>query len=134
ALHACRRWPGRRLAQAAIDEADGRAESPLESISRFRLVRAGVPRPELQVERVESGLRYRFDFYWRAQRVVGEADGLTKYSSVELLRTEKRRELAIQDCGLEVVRWSWDEIWRTPQLVVHRVLRAFDRASERFNL
>jgi hypothetical protein len=134
-LVSCRHWPGLHRADEMVAEVDGRAESPLESLSRVRLVRLGVPRPELQVEIVlPSGLRYRFDFYWRAFRTVGEADGLSKYTDVGVLRAEKARQLRIEDAELEVVRWSWGEMWRTPELVASRVLRGFDRASKRFFL
>jgi hypothetical protein len=131
----CRHWPGLQAAEEVVAEADGRAESPLESVSRVRLVRLGVPRPELQVEIVlPSGLRYRFDFHWRTFLTVGEADGMSKYTDVGVLRAEKQRQLGIEDAELEVVRWSWGEIWRTPKLVAERVFRGFDRAATRFFL
>jgi hypothetical protein len=133
-LRAYRHWPGRAAAEEMIAEADGRAETPLESVSRLRLVRLGVPRPELQVEMVlESGVLYRFDFYWRAMRTVGEADGMLKYADARALREEKRRHLSVEDSDHEIARWGWDEIWRTPDLVSARVFRAFDRARQRFS-
>jgi hypothetical protein len=46
----CAGWPGIRRAERVIPLLDGRAESPLESISRLRLVRAGLPKPEPQME------------------------------------------------------------------------------------
>lgn len=132
-LLVCKRWPGRRAAEKMIAEADGRAETPLESVSRFRLVRLGIPRPELQVEvRIASGLLYRFDFLWGEQRTVGESDGMTKYADAETLRAEKRRQLHVEDSELEVVRWCWDEIWQTPAVVAARVFRGFDRARKRY--
>jgi hypothetical protein len=134
-LRACARWPGRRAAEEMVAEADGRSESPLESLSRVRLLRLGIPRPELQVElMLASGLLYRFDFYWRAMRTVGEADGMAKYVNAEALRAEKRRQLNVEDSEHEVVRWVWAEMWRTPDLVAARVFRAFDRAAKRFHL
>jgi hypothetical protein len=40
--------------------------------------------------------------------------------------TEKRREDALRDHGLEVVRWVWDELDRFDE-VAARVRRAFAR-------
>jgi hypothetical protein len=67
-------------------------------------------------------------------RTVGEADGLSKYTDVAVLRAEKQRQLGIEDAQLEVVRWSWGEMWRTPELVAARLFRGFDRARTRFSL
>src|SRR4051812_22253675 len=44
-LRFCWNWPGIRRAQRAVALADGRAESPLESISRLVIVRIGFPPP-----------------------------------------------------------------------------------------
>jgi hypothetical protein len=43
-------WRGVQQARRAIGLSDGRAESPLESRGRLRIVGAGLPTPELQVE------------------------------------------------------------------------------------
>ena len=60
--------------------ADGRAESPLEPVGRWRLHRAELPAPELQVVLGnEYGPLGRVDFYWPEYRTVGEADGLLEY-------------------------------------------------------
>src|SRR5262249_2930427 len=65
-LQECALWPGIRRARAAVAFADGRAESPLESVSRLRLTAAGVPRPDLQPELYDADGRWlgRPDFYW----------------------------------------------------------------------
>ncbi|MGR6966371.1 hypothetical protein ACU610_18080 [Geodermatophilus sp. URMC 61] len=49
AVDAVRHWPGAPRAQRAVELADGRAESPLETRGRLRIMGAGLPRPELQV-------------------------------------------------------------------------------------
>jgi hypothetical protein len=59
--------------------ADGRADSPGESISRVEIARLGFAPPELQAEvRDPSGFVGRLDFYWPIQRIGGEFDGLVK--------------------------------------------------------
>ncbi len=59
------RWRGRM--PGAIDLADPRAESPMETRSRLVLVRRGLPRPELQFEVYDSDGRFvaRLDMAYR---------------------------------------------------------------------
>ena len=78
---ACAGWPGIRRAEQVLPLLDGRAESPLESISRLRLRRVGLPDPEPQVEiyTVNGVFLGRTDLYWQEFGVVGEVDGRTKY-------------------------------------------------------
>jgi very-short-patch-repair endonuclease len=127
-----RRWSGIDTAVAVVAEANARAESALESLSRVRLVQQGLPRPEPQVT-IDVGPmeNYRVDFYWPAYRVIGEADGLTKYDNPRVLHAEKLREMALHDAGFEVVRWTWHEMWLQPDIVADRVRRAFARAAAR---
>jgi hypothetical protein len=120
--------PARRVRAAA----DGRAESPGETRSRIAIARAGLPAPTLQHEVPE--LRARTDFYWEEFRTVGEFDGKVKYGrslrpgedAGEAVYREKRREDALRDLGLKVVRWTWDEL-DTFAVPADRVRRAFAR-------
>jgi hypothetical protein len=128
-LEQCRRWPGTRSARRVVAFADGRAESPLESLGRARFDEAGLPAPDLQVDLGDQGRQVRVDHYWRAQRTVGEADGLGKYDSPEALRAEKLREDDLRDRGEQVVRYVWDEALHRPAVVVDRLRRAFSRSA-----
>ena len=108
----------------AVNLADPRSESPLESASRGVMIGAGLPVPDLQVwVRDRSGQDHRVDFLWPDRGVVGEADGWGKYAAMEDVRVEKRREDALRDAGFLVVRWTSDELWRKPRLVVERLRR-----------
>jgi hypothetical protein len=119
----------RRVAAAA----DRRAESPGETRSRVAMARAGLPPPALQHEVPE--LRAVTDFYWEEFRTVGEFDGKVKYGRSlrpgedpgEVVYREKRREDALRDLGLKVVRWTWDELG-TFIAPAERLRRAFARA------
>ncbi len=131
------RWPGAGQARRVLGFADGRAESPLESISRVAIRDLGLPAPELQV-RVHLGPTFlgRVDNLWRVHNTVGEADGLGKYAldapraeRERVLRAERVREQALRDAGLEVVRWTWDEVWRPNGALDVRLLRAFARGD-----
>ncbi|HEU5034436.1 MAG TPA: DUF559 domain-containing protein [Mycobacteriales bacterium] len=126
----CRRWPGVRTAREVVAFADSRAESPLESVSRVFMLERGIPMPELQV-RLGDGDRVigRVDFYWEQWRVVGEADGMLKYDEPGALRREKLRQEALEDTGVIVVRWTWDDIWRQPDRTEARIRRALARGG-----
>lgn len=109
----------------AIRLADGRSESPLESASRGMMIDARLPRPELQQWVTDDdGRSWRVDFLWRGHRVIGEADGWVKYETIEDLRAEKVREDALRRAGWTIVRWTSDELWSTPMLVIARIARA----------
>jgi hypothetical protein len=124
------RRPRNAAARRVVAFADGGAESPGETRSRVAIRRAGLPAPVLQHALIGT----RTDFYWEEFRTVGEFDGKIKYGRLirpgqapgDAVFTEKRREDALRDQGLEVVRWVWDEL-DTFDEVAARVRRAFAR-------
>ena len=99
-------------AARALDLADGRAESPLETRGRLALLSAGLPRPELQVEIHDAvGFVGRVDGWYEDAALAIEFDGKVKYvdpmdgsSSGEVLWKEKRREDRMRDLGIRFVR------------------------------
>jgi Transcriptional regulator, AbiEi antitoxin len=112
AAAACR-WPGAATAARAVDLTDGRAESPLESRGRLRIVGAGLPTPELQVEIRAIGGRLVavVDAWFQEAAVAVEFDGRVKYtdpwrgrSPERVLWEEKRREDELRALGVRVVR------------------------------
>lgn len=129
----CADWPGGRRGLAVAHFADGRADGPLESITRVAYREQGLPDPETQVEvwSPEGLFLGLVDFLFREQRVVGEADGMGKYDSDGALRAEKRREMGLRRYGLEVVRNTWDEAWRESgrRDLGHRMRLAFELAA-----
>lgn len=70
----------------------------------------------------------RTDHGWPALRVVGEADGLGKYVSAEVLRAEKLRQDRLEDCGLTVFRYTWSDALHRPGLLADRFRRAVARS------
>ncbi len=109
---------GVRRLRSVADFADGRSGSPGESLSRVQMARLHLPRPDLQVEIVDlDGRTWHCDFGWQGQRVLGEFDGMVKYTRnaylgdrdiAEVVIEEKLREDAIRvasGCGM--ARWTW---------------------------
>jgi hypothetical protein len=130
-LERCRRWPGIRRARMILELGDPRAESPLESASRIALARKAVRDPDLQPT-IYRGATFiaRVDFYWDHAGVVGEADGRMKYTDRADLVEEKLRQERLEDAGLVVVRWGWDDV-RRPAALARRIERAFERGARR---
>lgn len=132
-LHVARRcatWPGGSALRPVVSFANGLAETPLESISRVAVHELGLPAPELQVEIwLHDTFLARVDFLWRAFNVVGEADGRSKYVSVQDLYAEKRREERLRDAGFEVPRWDWDMAYRPGPAFRATLQRSFERGA-----
>lgn len=136
-LQGARRLPGGLAAARAITFADGRSESVGESRSRVMIHRAGLPKPDLQVEVHDADGRFlaRGDFGYRKHQVLGEFDGRVKYGPAiagpdpaEALFREKLREDAVRDAGWSVVRWVWADLDH-PAAVIDRLQRALRRGS-----
>ena len=132
-LRRCWNWPGIRRAQRAVRLADGRAESPLESVSRLVIARLGLPRPQPQAVILDQYLRVvaQADFYWDEFGVIGEADGRSKYDDRTVLTAEKERQELLEDLGLVAVRWGWRLAWRRQDMLHERIARAFVRGQLR---
>lgn len=105
-------WPGIRRAVRAVSLADGRAESPLGSRGRMRLVGCGLSPTALQVEIRAGGRLVGVVGGWFDQAVVAvEFDGQVKYtdpwrnrSAGQVLGAEKRREDELRALDIRVVR------------------------------
>jgi hypothetical protein len=120
ALSRSSRWRGSPAARRAVAFADGRSESVGESRSRVAIARAGLPAPLPQWQVVGAGGRFlgRVDFGWPERRTVGEFDGRVKYGRLlrpgqrpeDVVFEEKRREDALRDADLGVVRWLWTDL------------------------
>jgi hypothetical protein len=112
ALGALRGWRQASRAVRAVELADGRAESPLETRGRLRIIGAGLPTPELQVEiRARGRLVGVVDGWFEDAAVAVEFDGQVKYtdpwrgrSPERVLWEEKRREDELRALDIRVVR------------------------------
>jgi very-short-patch-repair endonuclease len=143
-LERCVRWPGVVAAADVVRFADGRAESVLESLARQWFLEQGLPAPELQLE-ICHGTTGEYvacvDFVWLEQRTVCEVDGRLKYAvdadarpgdeRRDPLFAEKRREDAVRDLGLEVVRGYWSDGADRGLRLAERLRRAFGRGAAR---
>jgi very-short-patch-repair endonuclease len=108
-----------------VQLADGRSESPLESLARLCLVDGGLPLPDLQVRVDTDGGPYRVDMLYRKQRVIIELDGLLKYrNDPRALVAEKRRQEHLERAGYRVIRLLWEDVLHRPAETLARVRAA----------
>lgn len=109
----------RRRVHRALEFASSAAESPGESVSRAVIHELGFPAPVLQY-RVDDarGLAGICDFAWPEFGLLGEFDGLVKYTRdlarpgervEDIVVREKVREDRLRATGRRVSRWLWAE-------------------------
>jgi hypothetical protein len=102
--------------------ADGRAESPGESVLRLRWLDTSLPRPELQVEVHENGLlRARLDLAIADLRFAVEYDGWDWHSSPAQRAHDRQRRDWLRAHGWTVVVLTRREVFDQPHLAVERV-------------
>ncbi|GAB3488500.1 hypothetical protein [Flexivirga lutea] len=112
---------GCKMAELAMCLADGRSESPLESLSRTRMFQLGLPMPELQVVFDDAaGFIGRVDFFWPQLGIIGEADGRMKFRVADGLsgreaeeavwRAKRRDDRLVRHPDVRKVgHWDWGE-------------------------
>lgn len=121
-LHEADPKRGRARARHVIGFADGASGSVGESRSRAQMELAGLVIPRLQEEFADRrGFIGRVDFFWPQCRLIGEFDGIGKFTDAEMLagRTteqaladEKRREDRLRNSERrpDVTRWLWETL------------------------
>ncbi|MEU4333203.1 type IV toxin-antitoxin system AbiEi family antitoxin domain-containing protein [Micromonospora lupini] len=126
---------GRRGAVAArgyLAEADGRAQSPLETRARLRCVDGRVPPDALQLEvRDDDGYLLGIgDLGWRAARVIAEADGQDAHGTPEAAYADRRRQNRLVNAGWTILRFTWQDTLH-PAYIPHTVRAAIAAAHSR---
>jgi len=126
---------GKRDIVRALEFANPLSGSPGESLSRVTIARAGLPAPELQCEFSDARGRIGLvDFWWAMANVIGEFDGVNKYtqdefmsgqSSAEVVVAEKLREdrLRASSSRPTVSRWGW-KLANSPDLLRDHLVSA----------
>jgi len=109
---------GIRRLRAALELADGGAESPQETRVRLLLVGAGLPKPETQIE--FRDLRIRVDMGWREGKVAVEYDGVQHWENRYQRSWDIERIALLEAAGWSVIRVSAEMLSR-PNAIVERV-------------
>jgi Transcriptional regulator, AbiEi antitoxin len=113
-------FPGSTKARTVMRLADGRSESPGESVTRVQFYRYGIlmPEPQFHVFGSRGQLIGISDFYWEDCRHLGEFDGKIKYQKLLLagdspsdcVVREKRREDAMRAGSRGMTRFIWSDV------------------------
>ena len=123
--------PGRRglrNLRRAIDLAEPKAESPMESRLRMIMVLGGLPKPQVQVPIHDrrGGFAGRPDLYYEYARLWIEYDGGVHR---ETLAEDNRRQNKLLNAGVRLLRFTGPDLLKTPQLVVDQVRAMLITAS-----
>ncbi|MGV8967429.1 MAG: hypothetical protein ACOH2F_14265 [Cellulomonas sp.] len=119
---------GVRRARTVLALTDPRAESPGETLVRFVVVQAGLPRPDLQIQVECPTGTFRIDLGWPERKLGIEFDGFVKYSArdggtaAEAIFAEKRRQDALEEAGWKILRLTWSDL-ATPEVLADRIRR-----------
>ncbi len=116
---------GMRQLKETLAHTDAGSESPQESATRLLLVRAGIPRPETQIEIFdEYGVAViRLDMGWREWKVAVEYDGVQHWADARQRSWDIERIAILESLGWIVIRVSAGMLKR-PQTIVERVRTA----------
>jgi hypothetical protein len=103
-----------RVAELLLDDADPGAESPMETRTRMVFVRAGLPRPETQIEVFDpatGAFVARLDMGWRELKLAAEYDG--EFHQFQRAADEARRA-RLRALGWEVHVFRRDDVYGRP--------------------
>ena len=120
---------GIRRLRRAVDLADVRSESPMETRLRVQLARTRLPAPELQVELHDATGRFlgRADLYYSDVRLVIEFDG---QNHKDRMAADLRRQNALLNAGYHVLRFTAADL-HVRGLVAAQVRRARELLTRR---
>ena len=121
-------YPGIRAALWAVQHADSRSESPLETLGRYAFISAGLPAPLSNVWVWAGGHWFRTDHLLPESGVVLEADGALKYNDRSdadtVVTSEKERERLLRKAGFGVARYNWADAVGRPWIIPERAREA----------
>ena len=119
---AARAVNGARVLRAALQQADGRAEAPSETLARLALL-PQLPRlvPQVQLFDAAGRVAARFDLADEGVRLAVEVDGKRGHAGELMVAKDRRRDRVAEQLGWTVERVTWWELRREQAGVVRRV-------------
>jgi very-short-patch-repair endonuclease len=114
--------PGATALRAAVASADGRSESPNETLARL-LLQPTLPglEPQVQLHDERGRLLARFDFGDRAVRLAVDMDGKRGHAGEQMVAKDRKRDRASARHGWWTERGTWWEVRRDQAAFVARV-------------
>jgi very-short-patch-repair endonuclease len=130
-LHSYLARSSRRQGARALDEAlrvEPRVtRSKLEDAMLALVGRVGLPVPQTNVL-VEGHL---VDFYWPEHRLIVETDGHGAHGTPRRFETDRTRDAHLTALGYRVLRFTWRQLERDPEIVAARLAAALALALAR---
>lgn len=129
AIEHMHRWAGAQKLRWVAEYADPNAETPLESLGRFAFYEYDFPLPVANAWVGRGEPEWRVDgllpWHWWAE----EGDGAFKYNNrpdaAQRIRAQVEREYELRRLGLEVLRYTWDDVFPGRARFSKRVARMF---------
>lgn len=126
AVESSPRYVGRPKSVAALGLIRVGADSAPETLLRLRLMKAGLPEPQLQVPPVQGALfGYRADMGYPQWKIAIQYDG-AKHFNPERARTDQRRDNAFISDGWMLLRFNREDLREGFRSAVHQVAAAVD--------
>jgi very-short-patch-repair endonuclease len=99
--------------RAILNGPDAPTRSRLEDRFLTLVAQAGLPRPEVN-QKVRG---YEVDALWRGERLIAELDGYRFHSSRSAFETDRARDARLQAAGYRVVRITWRQLTKEPEVM-----------------
>jgi hypothetical protein len=122
----CNGVPAARL---ALDAADARSGSVIETQARLLFARAGLPKPTSQflVRSPQGRPIARVDFAWEGATLAVEIDGFAYHSAGGDFQRDRRRQNWVQIDGWLILRFTAADIRTDPDYVIEVIRLALAR-------
>jgi len=132
AVRARQGWPGVRQLAAVVAAADGRAESPAETVTRLLLlpVLPGLV-PQVKVRSSSGRVIARLDLGDEELLFAVEADGKRGHAGTKMVAKDRRRDRRTDPFGWRVERVTWHESRTKPAATRAWVTEAAARHAKR---
>jgi very-short-patch-repair endonuclease len=114
------RRAGVKALEAALRHEPRPTQSELQRRMLALVVRVGLPLPQTEVDVVG----YTVDFLWPAQRLIVETDGHAAHGTGRRFETDRARDAHLTACGYRVLRFTWRQLTREPEVVAARLAAA----------
>lgn len=118
--------------RTTVRAADGRSESPAESLARL-LLRSELPGLQPQIELWDTAVRLlaRFDLADKAVRFAVEVDRKRGHAGAAMVNRDRRRDRRSDRLGWTTERVTWFELRREPSQTLRRVVEQYRLHLER---
>jgi very-short-patch-repair endonuclease len=106
-----------------LDDLEGVGAADLRSTLEVKLLQLcddhGLPRPAANT--YVAG--FLVDFHWPGTTLIVETDGYAYHSTRTAFERDRERDQALTLAGYTVVRFTYNQVTRTPEAVAHRIRR-----------